>query len=183
MADPNGPVSRLPALPEPPEDPILAELFAAIGARGSSVLNIHRTVGHAPKILRAQAAYAAALREQSSLPRSLQVLLVLRTAQVNDSAYEPSVHRRAALALGHAADKLDALPAWRNAALFDPRERAALAFVEQVAGSGEVDDAVFAATRAEFTPQEVVEIAAIVGWYVGNARFVRAMRIVPEAQP
>ena len=182
MADPNGPVSRLPALPEP-EDSIVAELFGAIRARGGAVLNIHRTVGHAPKILRAQAAYAAALREQSSLPRSLQVLLVLRTAQVNDSAYEPSVHRRVALALGIAPDKLDALSTWRSSALFDAHERAALGFVEQMAGSGEVDDALFAATRAVFTPQEVVELAAVVGWYVGNARFVRALRIVPEAQP
>ncbi len=180
MADPRGPVSRLPPVREPAEDPLLVELFARILARGP-LLNIHRTVAHAPKILRAQAAYAGALREDSSLPRTLQVLLVLRTAQVNDSRYEPSVHHRVALSLGVPAEKLEALPSWRSSALFEPRERAALAFVEQAADDGDVDDAVFAATRAAFTDQEIVELAALVGWYVGNSRFVRALRIVPEA--
>jgi alkylhydroperoxidase family enzyme len=175
----HSPVSRLPALSEP-IDPILADLFNMIEARGAPVLNIHRTVGHAPKILRAQAAYAGALRGDSSLPRTLQVLIVLRTAQVNHSPYEPSVHRRVAIGLGLSADKLDALANWRASSQFDARERAALAFVDRVADDGEVDDALFAATRAQFSAQEIVEIAAITAWYVGNSRLVRALRIEPE---
>src|SRR5215831_20518036 len=94
------PISRIGGAPEEPDDPDLAEMFARIrGARGH-VLNIHRVVGHAPKMLRAQAAYARALREDSSLPRDLQELLILRVAQVNDSAYEQSVHRPIAVKCG-----------------------------------------------------------------------------------
>ena len=88
--------------------------------------------------------------------------------------------RRIAVSCGVSRDKIEALASWHDSSLFDARERAALGFVEQAARSGEVDDSVFAATRKAFTPREIVELAALVGWYVGNSRFVRALRIEPE---
>jgi 4-carboxymuconolactone decarboxylase len=176
-------VSRFGAVEEPLDDPILADMFARIRASRGHVLNIHRVVGLAPKLLRAQASYARALREESSLPRGLQELLILRIAQVNDSAYEQSVHRPIALACGVSAEKLDALPSWSTSAVFEPRERVALRFVDQAARSGEVEPDVFAALRETFSPREIVELTALVGWYVGNSRFVRALQIAPEAVP
>jgi 4-carboxymuconolactone decarboxylase len=179
-ADPPRAVSRFGNIAEPVEDPILADMYRQILASRGRLLNIHRAVGQAPKMLRAQAAYARALREDSSLPRALQELLILRIAQVNDSAYEQSVHRPIALRCGVAAAQIDALPGWDASALFDACERAALRFVDQAAASGEVDDGVFLALRQAFSPQEIVELTALVGWYVGNSRFVRALRIVSE---
>jgi 4-carboxymuconolactone decarboxylase len=173
-------VSRFGDIAEPLDDPILVEMFQRIRATRGHVLNIHRVVAQAPRMLRAQAAYARALREESSLPRDLQELVILRIAQVNDSAYEQSVHRPIALGCGASAAKIDALPAWGGSSVFDPRERAALAFVEQAARGGEVADDVFAAVRAVFSPQEIIELAALVAWYVGNSRFVRALRIAVE---
>src|SRR5262245_49103218 len=182
MTNSNHPVSRLPGASESSGDPLLAELYARIRARRGRVLNIHQVVGHAPKLLRAQAGYAASMREDSSLPRAVQELLILRIAQVNDSAYEQSVHRPIAIRLGVAPAKIDALGAWRDAPLFDARERAALGYVEQAARTGDVDDATFAATRQVFSPQEIVELTALVAWYVGNSRFVRALRIAAEKE-
>jgi len=173
-------VSRFGEIAEPRDDPILADMLARIRATRGHVLNIHRVVAQAPKMLRAQAAYARSLREDSSLPRALQELVILRIAEVNDSGYEQSVHRPIALACGATAAQIDALRAWRDASVFAPRERAALAFVDQAAASGEVEDGAFAALRAAFSPQEIVELAALVAWYVGNSRFVRALRIVSE---
>jgi 4-carboxymuconolactone decarboxylase len=138
--------------------------------------------GHAPKLLRAQAAYATAMRNDASLPRDLQELVILRVAQVNDSAYEQSVHRPIAVACGVAPEKVDAVASWRESVLFEARERAALGFIEQAARSGEVDDTVFATLQQAFTPQEIVELTTIVAWYVGNARFVRALRVAPEPE-
>ncbi len=178
--DPPRAVSRFGAMAEPLDDPILADMFQRIRATRGHVLNIHRVAGQAPKMLRAQAAYARALREESSLPRATQELMILRIAQVNDSDYEQSVHRPIALACGVAAAKIEALPAWNDASVFEPHERAALAFVDQAAKSGEVDDEIFAALRQAFSPQEIVELAALVAWYVGNSRFVRALRIKSE---
>ena len=175
------PISRLGGAPEEPDDPGLAEMFQRIRASRGRVLNIHRVVGHAPKMLRAQAAYARALREESSLPRDLQELLILRVAQVNDSAYEQSVHRPIAIECGASREKIDALATWRASSLFDARERAALGLVEQVARSGDVADDVFATARSVFSPQELVELTALIAWYVGNSRFVRALQVASEA--
>jgi 4-carboxymuconolactone decarboxylase len=181
MTNSNHPVSRLAGASESTGDSLLSELYARIRAHRGRVLNIHQVAGHAPKLLRAQAAYAASMREDSSLPRDLQELLILRIAQVNDSTYEQSVHRPIALACGVPQAKIDALPDWGASEAFAESERAALAFIDQAAASGEVDDTVFAALTRSYSPQQVVEIAALTAWYVGNSRFVRALRIAPEA--
>jgi 4-carboxymuconolactone decarboxylase len=55
-----------------------------------------------------------------------------------------------------------------------------LAFVEQAAGSGDVDDAVYGALARTLDPRGIVELAALVSWYVGNSRFTKALRIQPE---
>jgi 4-carboxymuconolactone decarboxylase len=183
MSDPKSSISRLGGASESPEDTILADMFARIRAKRGRLLNIHQVVGYAPKILRAQAAYATALREESSLPRDLQELLILRVAQVNASAYEQSVHRPIAVACGVPLAKIEALASWRTSSLFDARERAALGFVDQAARSGDVDDPVFATAKNVFSPQEVIELTALIGWYVGNSRFVRALQVAPEPEP
>jgi len=181
-AKPSRSVSRFGDIAEPADDPILAEMFARIRASRGRLLNIHRVVGQAPKILRAQAGYARALREESSLPRDFQELLILRIAQVNDSAYEQSVHRPIALECGASAAKLEALRSWASSPLFEPRERVALRFVDQAARSGDVDDEVFLALRQTFSAREIVELTALVAWYVGNSRFVRALQIAAERE-
>ena len=182
MTNPNQRVSRLAGASESSGDALLSELYARIRAQRGRILNIHQVVGHAPKLLRAQAAYAAAMREDSSLPRDLQELLILRIAQVNDSAYEQSVHRPIAVRVGVAPAKIDALASWRDSPLFDARERAALGYVEPTARTGDVDDATFAATQQVFSPQEIVELTGLVAWYVGNSRFVRALRVAEEME-
>jgi AhpD family alkylhydroperoxidase len=180
MADTGRPSARMPGVSDPPEDPILAELYARIRAQRGHVLNIHRVAGHAPKLLRATAAFTAAMRNEASVPRDLQELVIMRVAQVNHSAYEQSVHRSIAIACGASAEKVEAVASWRDSRLFDARERAALGYVEQAARSGEVDDTTFAVLSKAFSPQEIVELTAIIAWYVGNSRLVRALRIAPE---
>jgi 4-carboxymuconolactone decarboxylase len=93
------------------------------------------------------------------------------------------VHRPIARDCGVSAEKLDALASWSTASAFDPGERAALRFVDQAARSGEVDDDVFQALQETFSPREIVELTALVGWYVGNSRFVRALQIAAEVAP
>ncbi len=180
MPSPHQPISRIGGVSQAGDDPILSDIFAHILARRGHILNIHQVVAHSPKMLRAQAAYASSMREESILPRDLQELLILRVAQICDSEYEQTVHRPIALACGASQDKIDALPSWRTSSVFDARERAGLAFVDQGAASGEIDDATFLAAAGHFTPRELVEMGALVAWYVGNSRFVRMMRIAPQ---
>jgi alkylhydroperoxidase family enzyme len=86
-----------------------------------------------------------------------------------------------ALAAGVPQAAIDAIEHWQPASFFTPPERAALAYVEQVAKDGIVDDAVFAGLQRHFNPREVTEITALCSYYVGNSRFVKALRIEPES--
>ncbi|WP_439361577.1 carboxymuconolactone decarboxylase family protein [Bradyrhizobium sp. DASA03007] len=128
----------------------------------------------------AQATYATALRGQSSIPRPLQQLMILRICQLNDGAYEWSVHVGVTTKIGVPFSKIEALNSWVESDLFSGEERAALAFVEQAAGAGEVDDGTFQAALDAFGAQGVIDLSALVAWYVGNTRFTKALRIKPE---
>src|SRR5712691_3238090 len=68
---------------------------------------------------------------------------------------------------------------WRASTLFNDRQRALLAYVDQAA-RGDVDDATFAAFEKFFDTQEIVEITITVDTYVGTALFTRALRIKIE---
>jgi 4-carboxymuconolactone decarboxylase len=172
--------SRLPAIAEPPEDPLLAEIFDGIKSRGGRILNVHRASGHAPKIFKAYAAFAAALRFDTSLGRPLSELLILRVAHCDRSEYELSVHRRMARECGIAEDKIAAIESWRQSPLFDARERIALAYAEMIARDGEIDDSTFAVLGKFFTPREITELTALTSYYAGNSRFLRALGVATE---
>ena len=89
-------ISRLPLLPEPPTDPIAAEMFKTIESHGRSILNIHRMEVHSPKFFSAQARFAGALRNDTVLSRALSELIIVRTAMQQNCPYVFSVHTRMA---------------------------------------------------------------------------------------
>jgi alkylhydroperoxidase family enzyme len=172
-------VSRLPPLPES-SDPALREFFADTLRRGGQLINLHLALGHAPKMALARRATANAIRFDAVTPRLLRELAIVRTAQIAGSEYELNQHIPMALAAGSTRAQLDALADWQRSALFDDRQRAMLAYVEQVARGGEVDDATFDALAQHFTPQEIVELTVAVASYYGTALIIRALRIEVE---
>jgi AhpD family alkylhydroperoxidase len=175
-------VSRLPALPEPPTDPIAADIFRGIEGHGGRILNIHRISVHAPKMFRAQSGFAGALRRDISLSKALCELVIVRTAQLQRCAYVESVHAPVARRVGVSDAKLAALADWQGSALFDGREKAALAHVELMANDGKsVDDASFARLSEIFGPEEIVELSTLCGYYIGTCRMANALGVVPEA--
>lgn len=179
MQQPGRSVSRLPPLPDS-SDPSLRELFDDTRRRGGHVLNLHLTLGHAPKMALARRATANAIRYDAVTPRLLRELAIVRTAQIVGSDYELNQHIPMALAAGLTRAQLDGVAGWRGNALFDERQRALLAYVEQVAGGGDVDDATFDAFARFFTPQEIVEITITVASYYGTGLVTKALRIEVE---
>lgn len=176
-------VSRLPALPEPPADPVAAEMFRKIEGEGRPILNVHRMSLHSPKFFRAQATYAGSLRHDITLPRPLCELVIVRTARLQNCAYVESVHVRMARECGVPAAQLAALDGWATSGLFDRREKAALSHAELMATDGKaVDDAAFARALDTFSPQELMELSTLCGYYIGNCRCLNALGLVPESE-
>src|SRR5215475_5674487 len=157
-------VSRLPPLPQP-LDPIMQDMFDKRRAMGGAIINLQLVTGHAPKFSRASAAMAFTIRFDAVTPRRLLELVIMRTAGIVRSDYELNQHKPLMTLCGYSDAQIAAVEAWRDSPLFDAKERALLAYVDQVAHGGDVDDAIFAALARHFSPQEIVEITYTVGSY------------------
>jgi alkylhydroperoxidase family enzyme len=177
----DGPVSRLPAMPDP-SDPYLKEMFAKVHAKGGQPLNIHLVQGFAPKLAKARLDMAYALRYDVVTPAKLREMAILRTGQILDSKYELAQHIPLARACGITDAQVAALPNWRASDLFDDKQKALLAYTEAVAAhGGEVDDATYDAFARQFSPQEIVEITITVITYYGTGQLTKALRVRPES--
>jgi len=174
-----GPVARVPAVQENSTDPDLKAMFDNARKRGGQVINLSLIRGNAPKLARAASAMAYAIRFDTKTPRSLVELAILRTAHLWAGDYELNQHRPMMRACGYTPQQIEAVGNWRASTLFDERQRALLAYVDQAA-RGDVDDATFAEFEKFFDAQEIVEITITVDTYVGTALFTRALRIKIE---
>ena len=172
-------VSRLPPLPQP-FDPILQKMFDDSRAKGGAVINLNIVTGHAPKFAQASRAMAFAIRFDAKTPRRLLELVIMRTAQIVDSAYELNQHTPFIKACGYSDAQIAAIPTWQTSTLFDDKQRALLGYVEQVAHGGDVDEATFASLQKFFTPEEIVEITYTVGSYYSTGLLTKALRIEVE---
>ncbi|MDQ0073096.1 AhpD family alkylhydroperoxidase [Variovorax boronicumulans] len=121
---------------------------------------------------------------QSGLSPVLVDLVYLRVSQINNCAYCLDMHTRDLLKKGQAVEKLALLQAWREAgALFDARERAALAWAESVTRVAEtgVPDGDYDATRAVFEERELVDLTIAIGLMNVYNRMAISFRNTPRA--
>jgi AhpD family alkylhydroperoxidase len=121
---------------------------------------------------------------QSSLSPVLVDLVYLRVSQINNCAYCLDMHTRDLLKKGQAVEKLALLQAWREAgALFDARERAALAWAESVTRVAEtgVPDSDYEAARSVFDERELVDLTIAIGLMNVYNRMAISFRNTPGA--
>jgi len=174
-----GPIARVPAVDASSNDPDIKAMFAERAARGGQLINLALIRANAPKLSKPGTALAYAIRYETKTPRSLIELAIFRTAQLWDGEYEINQHTPMMKACGYTPAQIAGLANWRGGGLFDLRQRALLAYVEQAA-KGDVDDATFAEFQKHFDTQEIVEVTITVNTYVGTALFTRALRIKVE---
>lgn len=174
-----GKVSRLPSLPDPLPPAVQAQ-FAEREKRLGRLLNLHFTLGHAPKLGAASMGMAVALRNETSVGRLCIEIAILRSAQHAEGHYEIQQHEPMLLAEGFSREKLDALREWKSSKLFDGKERALLGYVDEMCDRGNVSDVTFAALEKHFNPQEILELSFAVATYYGTALLMNALRIQLE---
>jgi AhpD family alkylhydroperoxidase len=122
-----------------------------------------------PQAFRAMLALEKSLHTLGLDPKLLH-LVKMRASQINGCGFCLDMHAREARAAGELQQRLDVLPAWREVDLFDPRERAALAWTEALTliAQTHAPDADYDLLSAHFDEQERVAltlaIVAINGW-------------------
>ena len=177
----DGPVARLP-VDEHPADPQARALLDAIRARGHRPINLTLVSVLSPNLAKARSAMVSAIRYESVVPRPLRELTILRTAQIMGGDYEVHQHVPAALACGYSQAQVDALATWQASSLFNDRERALLAYLDQaVRAKAEVDDATFGELAGLFEGREIVELTMIAAQYMGTSMLTNALQVRIDA--
>ena len=127
------------------------------------------TAKASPGAFQAMRSLEAYVRGADIEPALLE-LVRTRASAINGCAYCLDMHSKDARAAGESEQRLYALPAWRVAPFYSPRERAALAWTEAVTrlADGPVEEALYGELRRHFSEKEVVDltvaIIAINGW-------------------
>lgn len=112
-------------------------------------------------------------------------LVKLRASQLNGCAYCMHMHSAEARSHGIGQERLDVLPGWRETDAFSAKERAALAFAEQVTliSQGPPSDAVWDALCEHFSEVERVNLFAVLVAINGWNRIAVSFGLKPEVKP
>lgn len=99
----------------------------------------------------------AAVSTSGTLEPSLLELVKMRASQMNGCAHYLEMHTKDARAIGEANDRLHLVAVWREVPCFTPRERAALAWCEELTliSAREVPDELYDEVRQHFSEDEL----------------------------
>lgn len=108
-------------------------------------------------------------------------LLKLRCSQINGCAYCIDMHSKDLRAIGESEQRLYALDAWRETPFYSDRERAALAWAEDVTlvASTHVPDSLYEETRRQFSEKEISDLTLAVAAINAWNRIAISSRAVP----
>jgi AhpD family alkylhydroperoxidase len=99
--------------------------------------------------------------DAAGIDPKLRELIRIRASQLNGCAFCVDMHTKDARAIGETEQRIYALPVWPETPFFSDRERAALAFTENVTRSQVSDDA-YARVAAEFSEQEQAALLSLI---------------------
>jgi 4-carboxymuconolactone decarboxylase len=108
----------------------------------------------------------AELRFRSSIPAALNEFAIIITAREWSSQYEWHAHHRLALAAGLPASVAEDLVQGRRPGGMSEDQRIVYDFCTEMHRTHFVSDATFAAAKARFGEQGVVDLIAVSGFYV-----------------
>lgn len=174
-------MARVPLIDEN-DHPELAESIAKIkGARGGRLINIYRLMLHSPALANAWFELNQAVRYGTDIDGQSRELAVIRVAILNDVEYVQQAHGPAyALKEGLTPQQVAAVAHWLPSKLFNPQQRALLAYTDAMTGEIDVSDSVFAELRKHFSERQTVELSMLIGAYNMLTRFLKALKVDPE---
>lgn len=134
----------------------------------------------APEVHKALGALGATV-DDMGLDKRLSELIKLRASQLNSCAFCVQYHLNVARRLGVTQSKLDRVAAWREAGIYSPREKAALALTESlIAMTPEsASDELYAAALREFSETEILALIVAIGTINQWNRIAVALRFAP----
>ena len=120
--------------------------------------------------------------QNSGLNLDLLELIKVRVSQINRCAFCLAMHVPLARQNGISQDQLDLLVAWREAPVFNDRERAALPWAESVTYliDGDVPDHIYQQACDQFSTREIADLSFAVAEINAWNRLMVCSRTPPQ---
>ncbi len=173
-------MARLPMLSPEPDDPRLRALFDEVRERRARIPNLYRVLGHSPAMLRAWLDLAWPLRLESTTPRRLREMMILRGAAITETSYEWVHHKAMAREAGVTGIEIEALRRGEIATSFSAPEAAALRLAEEVTVGPAASAATIDALKPHFSEAEIVELVLTASFYVCVGRMLKSLGVPLE---
>ena len=165
----------LPALEDATPD--VHKLFDAFMRERGNVPNLFRAASLRPPIVLTLFAHLRAVTGPGDVPVLLKELLTVRVSQLNACEYCLASHTALSRRYGATDQQIASLGAGQFDG-FEPGWRAALSYADAMTPtSGDVTDDIYAELARWWTPPQIVEITAVIGFFNYFNRFAEALRI------
>ena len=161
--------------------PELREVYDKFLRDRGNVPYFFRTLAHRPEIFRTATAHMHAVLQTGTLPTKLKELAVVRTSQLNCTAYCLASHTAISLRLGTTPEQIEALRGnWRDSDLFSEAEKLAVHLAEcMTLDSLHYSDEDLAQLKRFYSEGEIVELMAAIGLFNYFNRFNNLLQMEP----
>jgi AhpD family alkylhydroperoxidase len=121
---------------------------------------------------------------ESGLDRRLMELVYLRVSQINGCAFCLEMHSRELRKLGERDERLDLVAGWREAPVFDEREKAAFAWAEALThiSASHAPDDVYERVRAAFSDKGLADLTFAIAQINSWNRIAIGFRVPPGSR-
>ena len=125
--------------------------------------------------------YGALDRRRSPIEPALRSLLTVHVSQINWCAFCVDINSATGMKRGISEEQFAALEGFETSALFNDRQKAALAYAEAMTRTDVgVDDHLMARLKRHFDDDAVIELTAIIAFQNMSSKFNAALDVAPQ---
>ncbi len=135
--------------------------------------------GRSPKLFLGVAGlYGIIDRRNSPIEPALRSLVTVCVSQINSCTFCIDLNSATLLKRGVTLEKVRDLSNWQTSALFNDRERTALAYAEAITRSDQkVGEKLFRQVKAQFTDDAILELTALIAFQNLSSKFNNALEV------
>jgi alkylhydroperoxidase family enzyme len=156
-----------------------SELIAG-QVRNGTVLNLHATLIHHPRLYTPRVRFGAYLKRESLLSEQTRELLILRTAWLTRADYEWAHHVRSAQQAGLSMAQIDRVAVGSSASGWTEEQAALLGAAEDLRREAFIADATWEVLSRHFDARQLIDVIFTVGGYTMTGLAINSLGIQLE---